>query len=82
MQILSLAWGILAILGFMLGVLPCLGWFNILNIPFAILGFVIGLIAFASGVPGRRGFSVVGIILCLIAILIGAKRWILGGFIF
>lgn len=82
MQILSLAWGILAILGFLLGIIPCLGWFNILNIPFAIVGFIIGIVAFASAPPGRRAFSVVGIILCLIAILIGAKRWILGGFIF
>ena len=82
MQVLSLAWGILALLGFMLGIIPCLGWFNILNIPFAIVGFILGIVAFASGPRGRRTFSVVGIILCLIAILIGAKRWILGGFIF
>ena len=82
MQVLSLAWGILALLGFLLGFIPCLGWFNILNIPFAIVGFILGLIAFASAQPGRRAFSVVGILLCLIAILIGAKRWILGGFIF
>lgn len=82
MQVLSLAWGIVALLGFLLGVIPCLGWFNILNIPFAVVGLIIGIIAFATGLPGRRTFSVIGIVLCLIAILIGSKRWILGGFVF
>ncbi len=82
MQILSLAWGILALLGFMVGVIPCLGWFNVLNIPFAVVGLVISIVAFASGTSGRRGFSAAGIVLCLIAILIGSKRWLLGGFVF
>ncbi len=81
MQILSLAWGIVALLGFLVGVIPCLGWFNILNIPFAIVGLILSIIAFATGTRGRRNFSVIAIILCLIAILIGSKRWILGGFV-
>lgn len=82
MQVLSLAWGILALLGFMLGFIPCLGWFNALNIPFAIAGLIVSIIAFASERPGRRTFAVVGIVLCIIAILIGGKRWVLGGFLF
>jgi hypothetical protein len=82
MQVLSLAWGILALLGFMVGFIPCLGWLNMLNIPFAIVGLILSIVAFASGTPGRRTHSIVGIVLCLIAILIGGKRWILGGFIF
>jgi hypothetical protein len=82
MQVLSLAWGILALLGFMVGFIPCLGWVNMLNIPFAIIGLVLSIIGFATGAPGRRTPSAVGIILCLIAIVIGAKRWVIGGFLF
>ncbi len=79
MQILSLAWGILAILGFFVGLIPCLGALNWLNIPFAVVGLIISLIAFNQGLPGRRGAAVAGIVLCIIAILIGAKRLALGG---
>ena len=79
MQVLSLAWGILALLGFMVAFIPCLGSLNWLNIPFAAVGLVVSLSAFAMGTPGRRSASVVGIILCLLAILIGAKRLVLGG---
>ena len=82
MQVISLAWGILALLGFTVAFIPCLGWFNALNIPFAIAGLIVSIIAHISATPGRRSFSVVGIVLCVIAILIGSKRWILGGFIF
>jgi hypothetical protein len=79
MQVLSLAWGILALLGFMVAFLPCLGSLNWLNIPFAIVGLVISIAAFTTAPPGRRTLSVVGIVLCLIAVLIGAKRLVLGG---
>ena len=78
MQILSLVWGILALLGFFVAFFPCLGALNWLNIPFAIVGLILSIIAFASGVPGRRGFSIAGIILCLIAVFIGAKRLVWG----
>jgi hypothetical protein len=79
MQTLSLVWGILALLGFFVAFLPCLGALNWLNIPFSVAGLIISIIAFASGAPGRRGFSVAGIVLCLVAILIGAKRLVWGG---
>jgi hypothetical protein len=79
MQVISLAWGILALLGFFVGLVPCLGALNWLNIPFSAAGLIVSLIAYSKGVPGQRTASVVGIILCLIAILIGAKRLVLGG---
>jgi hypothetical protein len=79
MQIVSLIWGIMALVGFMVGFIPCLGALNWLNIPFAVIGLIISVIAFANAAPGRRGFSVVGIILCLVAILIGANRLMWGG---
>jgi hypothetical protein len=79
MQILSLAWGILALLGFFVAFIPCLGALNWLNIPFAVAGLILGVIAYANGQPGRRGASAAGIVLCAIAVLIGAKRLIMGG---
>ncbi len=82
MQALSLAWGILALLGFMVAFVPCLGWLNWLNIPFAVAGLILSIIAFASGEPGRRTNSAIGIALCLVAIVIGGKRWVLGGLFF
>jgi hypothetical protein len=81
MQVLSLAWGILALLGFMVAFLPCLGSLNWLNIPFAVIGLIVSIAAFGSSEPGRRTYSVIGIILCLVAILLGAKRLFWGGFV-
>lgn len=79
MQILSLAWGILALLGFLVAFIPCLGALNWLNIPFAVIGLILSIIAFLKEAPGRRGLSAAGIVLCAIAVLIGAKRLIIGG---
>ncbi len=82
MQILSLVWGILALFGFLTGVVPCLGWLNWLNIPFASVGLVVSIIAFMMGRSGGRAGSTWGIVLCAIAVIIGSKRLILGAGIF
>ncbi len=79
MQVISLAWGILALVGFFVALIPCFGWLNWINIPFAVVGLIISFIAFAQGRSGDRTASIIGIILCLIAVLIGAKRLVLGG---
>ena len=82
MQVISLVWGILAFAGFFVGLIPCLGSLNWLNIPFSAAGLLLSIFSYAtSGAPNRRP-SVAGIILCSIAVLIGAKRLILGGGIF
>jgi hypothetical protein len=79
MQALSLAWGILSLLGFLVGLVPCFGSLNWLNIPFSVAGLIIGILAFAKGATGHRTPSVIGIVLCIIAVFIGAKRLVLGG---
>ena len=79
MQIASLVWGILALFGFLTGIIPCLGWLNWLNIPFAACGLVFSIIVFASARQGERSAAAWGIALCAIAVLIGSKRLILGG---
>lgn len=77
MQILSLVWGILAILGLGVAFVPCLGSLNWLNIPFAIVGLIIGIAAKAQ--PGNSGAAMAGIVLNAIAIGLGVLRLIVGG---
>ena len=79
MQTLSLVWGILALLGLFVGFFPCLGALNWLNIPFAIVGLVISIIAAGQSRPGARGSAVAGIVCCGLAIVIGFIRLVLGG---
>ena len=79
MQILSLTWGILALIGMFVGLIPCVGALNWLNIPFAIVGLIISLVSHSSHPGPNRTGSLTGIILCVIAIVIGFKRLVWGG---
>lgn len=79
MQIVSLVWGILAILGLGVAFIPCLGSLNWLNIPFAVVGLVVSIIATVQSPPGRNGPAVAGIVLNALAICFGGFRLILGG---
>ncbi len=78
MQILALVWGILAVIGLMIGVFPCLGWLNWLNIPFAVVGLVIGLFASSRTADAKRGAAVAGVVCCAVAVVVGALRLALG----
>ena len=77
MGVLAVIWGILSLIGMVIGFLPCLGWLNWLNIPFALVGLVISLIA-ATRVPSR-GAGTAGAVMCGIAMAVGVMRLILGG---
>ena len=77
MQIISLVWGILAILGLGVAFIPCLGSLNWLNIPFAVVGLIISVTARSK--PGSQGAATVGMILNIIAIALGVLRLMLGG---
>lgn len=79
MQVLSLIWGILAIIGMFVGLIPCVGALNWINIPFAVVGLIVSLVAHSNSPPSNRTSSTVGIILCVLAIIIGAKRLVWGG---
>ena len=79
MQILSLVWGILAFVGFFIALLPCLGSINWINIPFAFIGLIISIIAMVTTKEDKKTFSIVGIVLCGIAIVIGLIRLLIGG---
>jgi hypothetical protein len=79
--VLALVWGILAFVGFIVGLIPCLGWVNWLNIPFAIAGVVIAIVAMSQASAERRpvGPAIGGLVLSITAVVIGLIRLLLGG---
>ena len=79
MQVVALVWGILAVLGLGIAFIPCLGSLNWLNIPFALVGLIIGLVALNKPPADKKGVAVAGVVLCAIAVLLGALRLFLGG---
>ena len=82
MQMLALVWGLLAILGFGIAFIPCLGSLNWINIPFALIGVVISWLARNSARPGAQGVATTALILNLIAVVIGFLRLKAGLFLF
>ncbi|MDZ4802337.1 MAG: hypothetical protein SGI92_29610 [Bryobacteraceae bacterium] len=82
MQMLALVWGILAIFGFAIAFIPCLGSLNWINIPFALVGTVISLLARNTASPNSSGVATTALILNLIAVVIGFLRLKAGLFLF
>ena len=78
MQVISLAWGILALVGMVVGFIPCFGWVNWFNIPFAFGGLIFGIIVHLASRTGDRSNSLVAIVLCVLAVALGAKRLMVG----
>ena len=78
MQVVSLIWGIFAILGMLIGFVPLFGALNWLNIPFAGIGAIVSAVAVAGAHPEDRGKSMAGLICCGIAVLFGLIRLVLG----
>ena len=79
MHILGLIWGILAVIGMVIGFFPCLGALNWLNIPFAGIGLIISAIATASANEQTKNTATTALILNGIAVAVGIFRLILGG---
>ena len=80
LSILSLIWGILAIIGMAVAIIPFLGALNYLNIPFAIFGLLFSVLAII--VSSKKEAAVAGCVLCGVAIFLGAIRLVLGFGIF
>ena len=79
MQTLSLILGIFAVLGMLAAFFPCLGALNWINIPLAVIGLIISIIAFATEKSDQKGGSIAGIVCCIIAIFFGLFRLVAGG---
>ena len=78
MQIIGFILSLLSFLALGLTVLPLLGALNWINIPFAGLGLLFSIIGVAAA-RGGRGIGIAGIVLALIAIVVGLLRLFLGG---
>jgi hypothetical protein len=79
MGLISLLWGIFAMLWMVVALIPLLGWGNWFLIPFATVGAVIAAIGIAVTRPEHRGRAKAGLLLNVVAIVVGAVRLLLGG---
>jgi hypothetical protein len=79
MPVFALVWGIVSFVVFGLALIPCLGWLNWLNIGMSIVGVIIAIVALAKAEGQKTGMAVGGLVLCVVAILGGIIRLILGG---
>ena len=69
MQTVGRIFGILAVFGMLIGMIPLLGWLNWFNIPLAIIGLILSIIGKSKG----------AIVICVVAIFFGIFRLALGG---
>jgi hypothetical protein len=80
MKAISVIWGLLSLLGLLIGFIPFLGSLNWLNIPFACVGFFISLIALVRTKNFEsKSLPIAGIVMCGMAIVLGSIRLFLGG---
>jgi hypothetical protein len=79
MGLLSLIWGIIALLWMLLAFIPLLGWGNWFMIPFAVVGVIVASIGIAITSPSKRGRAKAGLVLNILAIALGAFRLTMGG---
>lgn len=82
MPLISVIWGILAVLGAFVAFFPCLGWMNWPVIPFATVGLIMSLVS--RDQEARKGIkpSNTAVILNASAVVLGIVRLTIGGGIF
>ncbi|MFH1435143.1 MAG: hypothetical protein ABIJ56_05470 [Pseudomonadota bacterium] len=79
MQIASLALGIIALVVMFVAFIPCLGWVNWMNIPFAFVGLIIGSVGVGIAKPDEdKGPGIAGIVCNSVAVALGTIRLIIG----
>jgi hypothetical protein len=79
MGLISVLWGIFAMLWMLLALVPLLGWGNWFLIPFAAVGAIIAAIGMVVTSPGNRGRAKTGLLLNAIVIVVAVIRLHLGG---
>ncbi|MCD7099032.1 hypothetical protein [Stenotrophomonas sp. MMGLT7] len=79
MGLISLLWGIFALVWLVFAFIPLLGWGNWFLIPFAVVGAIIAAIGILFTAPGNRGRAKTGLVLNVVAIVVGVIRLSLGG---
>lgn len=78
MHIVSLVWGIVAVLGMLVGSMPLFGALNWLNIPFAGVGAIVSGVALSRSPANNRTMVITGLVCCVIAMMLGSVRLVLG----
>jgi hypothetical protein len=79
MQMVSLIWGILALVGMLVAFVPFFGALNWLLIPFAVVGAIVSAIAAGTAPAGAsKGKSIAGLICCGIAAIFGLICLVVG----
>ncbi len=79
MGLVSVLWGIFAMLWMLLALVPLLGWGNWFVIPFAAVGAIIAAIAMVFTSPAHRGRAKTGLVLNVIVMVVAVIRLHLGG---
>lgn len=79
MGLISLLWGIVAMILMILALIPLLGAANWLVIPFAAVGAIIAAIGILFTRTEKRGRAKAGLVLNGIVIIVGIVRLSLGG---
>ena len=79
MNVLCIIWGICALIGLFIGFIPCLGSFNWINIPFAIIGIILSVVGFSTDKnPESRNGFIFGLLACSGAVAVGFVRLVIG----
>ena len=79
MGLISLLWGVVAMLWMLLALIPLLGWGNWFLIPFAAIGAILAAIGIAITSREKRGRAKAGLVLNAIVIVVAVVRLHLGG---
>jgi hypothetical protein len=79
MGLISVVWGIFALVWMVLALIPLLGWGNWFLIPFAAVGAIIAAIGILFTSKENRGRAKTGLLLNGIVIVVGIIRLSLGG---
>lgn len=79
MGLISVLWGIVAMLLMFVGLIPLLGWLNWFWIPFAGVGALIAALGVLFSASGKNGRAKAGLVLNGIVIAVALVRLSLGG---
>jgi hypothetical protein len=79
MGLISIVWGLFAVLWMLLALVPLLGWGNWFLIPFAAVGLVIAALGMVFSRSGHRSRAKAGLVINALVILVAIVRLHLGG---
>ncbi|MGH8026482.1 MAG: hypothetical protein ACREO0_07115 [Pseudoxanthomonas sp.] len=82
MGLISVLWGVVAMIWMVLALIPLLGWGNWFLIPFAAVGAIIAAIGILFTSDAKTGRAKTGLVLNGIVIVVGIIRLAIGGGIF